>query len=173
MVLQVQKKLIISGPMTKTPVDWKAFLTNAENKKQLVGVISSVWSSSTFAIKLVNRKVILVSEGQGYLLQSRDGEIVEKQLLHNLTSDQEETDTRIILYCIHAQVLGYATVRIRSPDTDVFFIALHYALTLDIKILFDTGSGNRRRLLNVSELASELGQPDVHSTSWTPILYTL
>ena len=49
-------------------------------------------------------------------------------------------------------------MRIRSPDTDVFFIALHHASKFDITILFDTGTGNRRRLLNISELTREYGQ---------------
>ena len=45
---------------------------------------------------------------------------------------------------------------IRSPDSDLFFIALHHALKFTI--LFDTGTGNERRLLNISDLAKEYGQ---------------
>ena len=74
-----------------------------------------------------------------------------------LESNQEDTDSRIILYIAHAQEQGYDKVVVRSPDSDVFFILLHYAHTFHVKILFDTGSGNKRRLMNITELAEELG----------------
>ena len=43
----------------------------------------------------------------------------------------------------------------RSPDSDVFFILLHYVQEMTITVLFDTGTGNRRRLINMSELAED------------------
>ena len=42
-----------------------------------------------------------------------------------LTSSQEETDTRIILYCDYSQE-NYHHIRVKSPATDVFFILLNY-----------------------------------------------
>ena len=41
--------LIISGPLTKKPADWKTFLMNSENKSQLVDVMNDVWFSHKFA----------------------------------------------------------------------------------------------------------------------------
>ena len=47
----------------------------------------------------------------------------------------------------------------RSPDSDLFFILLHYVLDLQpLEILLDTGMGYHRRLINISELASGFGQ---------------
>ena len=152
------EKLIIGGQLTKKPADWKNFLKNSQNKSQLVDVMNEVWSSDAFAPKLVQRKVVSVVQGRSYLLESDDGISVKKTEIPELHSNQEETDTRVILYCAYAQEQGYDVVRIRSPDTDVFFIALHHASKFDITILFDTGTGNRRRLLNISELAREYGQ---------------
>ena len=97
-------------------------------------------------------------QGHCYALNSDDGLTVTKRELPELYSDQEETDTRIVLYCAYAQAQGYGTIRIRSPDSDVFFIMLHYASSFEITILFDTGSGNKRRLLNISDLASQYAQ---------------
>ena len=74
-----------------------------------------------------------------YLLESEDGMTVRKTKIPEIFSDQEETDTRVILYCAPKQ--GYETVRIRSPESDIFFILLHHASKFDIKILFDTGLG--------------------------------
>jgi len=41
-----------------------------------------------------------------------------------------------------------------SPDSDVFFILLHYALTLKDA----TGTGNKQRLINITELAEDYTQ---------------
>ena len=120
--------------------------------------MNEIWSSDAFVSKLVQRKVVSFVQGCSYLLESDDGISVKKTEIPELHSNQEETDTRFILYCAYAQEQGFDVVRIRSPDTDVFFIALHHASKFDITILFDTGTGNRRRFLNISELAREYGQ---------------
>ena len=69
---------------------------------------------------------------------------------------------RVILYCAYAQKRGYETVRIRSPDSDIFFILLHHVSKFDIKILLDTGSGtgsgNNRKLIDISDLSKVYGQ---------------
>ena len=57
---------------------------------------------------------------------------------------------------------GYDTVRIRSSDSDVFFILLHNAFKLDITILFDTGSDNTRRLLIVIHISNNVGSSALH-----------
>ena len=45
-----------------------------------------------------------------------------------------------------------------SPDSDIFFILLHYAQKLrPLTILFDTGSGKNRRLFKISDIAQDLG----------------
>ena len=77
-----------------------------------------------------------------------------------MTSSQEETDSRVILYSKYGQDQGYKYIRVKSPDTDIFFILLNFALKLDgVTVLFDTGKGNKKRLLDISELARGLTQP--------------
>ena len=54
---------------------------------------------------------------------------------------------------------GYEYIRVRSPDSDIFFILLHYALQIhDVTILFDTGTGNKKRLFNITEIARRYTQ---------------
>ena len=122
------------------------------------GCLNDVWCSDSFTPKLVQRKGVSVVQGHSYLLESDDGMTVKKTEIPELYSNQEETDPRIILYCAYAQQQGYDAVRIRSPDSDVFFIALHHASKFEITILFNTGTGNKRRLLNISDIAKEYGQ---------------
>uniref|UniRef100_UPI00359026EA uncharacterized protein isoform X1 n=2 Tax=Myxine glutinosa TaxID=7769 RepID=UPI00359026EA len=151
-------KLIIRGPLTKKPINWKLFLMNDHNKIQLSQVLSDVWSENEFASKLLQHKMVVVVEGHADMLSSDDGNTMKRTEITSLYSTQEETDTRVIIYCLYVQERGYQVVCIRSPDSDVFFIALHHAPTLDVTLLFDTGSGNKKRFINVTDLAHGYGQ---------------
>ena len=78
--------------------------------------------------------------------------------IHSLQSNQEETDTRIVIYIKNAEDQGFKSVVVRTPDTDVFFILLFHAHDLEITIYVDIETGKKRRLVNVSELASIPGK---------------
>ena len=73
------------------------------------------------------------------------------------STNQEETDTHVVLYLQLAVQMGYKSAVIRTPDTDIFVIQLHHAHALQITIDLDTGMGKHRRLINVSELAERRG----------------
>ena len=149
------EKLILKGENTKKPRNWKAFLANDENKQQFSQLLVKEWSKDEYAKHLQGRKVILISEGTAHLLTSEDGVHTTKVIVDRLNSSQEETDTRIILYCQYAEEEGYRYCKVRSPDTDVFFILLYYAHVFEkLTLLFDTGTGNNRRLLDITELSS-------------------
>ena len=149
-------KLIINSA-TKKPEDWKRFLSNDQNKEQLTGLLKMEWRQNEYASDLYGQKIILICEGKGHLLTSEDGKITIAPEISSLESTQEETDTRIILYIDYAQNNGYRYVRVKSPDSDIFFILLHYAdFFKNITILFDTGTGNKKRLINISEMARSL-----------------
>ena len=75
----------------------------------------------------------------------------------SLKSSQEETYSRVVLYCIHAKDSGFKFVKVRSLNTDIFFILLHYANILPgITVLIQTGKGSKRRCIDVSEMAESL-----------------
>ena len=79
------------------------------------------------------------------------------QELPALYSNQEETDTRVVLYLHHAAALGYKNAVVRTPDTDIFVILLYHAHSINLTVYLDTGSGKQRQLINVSEVAESLG----------------
>ncbi|KAG1696097.1 Sucrase-isomaltase, intestinal [Nymphon striatum] len=148
------EKRIIQGENTTRPENWKVFLSNDDNKQQLIALLLKIWSSPECSRKLQKKEVIAICEGKAYLLTS-DGKTVEKSEILTLESDQEETDTRVVLYCSFAEQEKDQFVRVRSPDSDIFFILLYYASNFNIRILFDTGSGNRRRLLDVTGMSKD------------------
>ena len=149
----VGDKLILSGEKTKRPKDWKVFLANDENKTQFIQLLLSTWRSDVSADILTGHEIVLICEGKAYQLTS-DGQNTFCEEIHSLESSQEETDSRVILYCMYAKERGCKSVRVRSPDSDIFFILLHHARFLEgLQILFETGKGNTRRCIDVTKLA--------------------
>ena len=148
------EKRLIQGENTRRPENWKEFLSNDDNKTQLIELLLRVWCAEENLAKIETKKIILVCKGKAYELMSDDGKVTPTEIT-SLDSTQEETDSRVILYASYAQEEGYKYVRIRSPDTDIFFILLYYAPNLNVILLFDTGTGNRRRLINVTDLSKE------------------
>ena len=88
-------------------------------------------------------QVILISRGKAYQLKSQDDSIKVERIFE-LDSNQEETDTRVVVYAHYAATHGYKSVQVRSPDSDVYFIVLHHAFRLSIPMIFDTWSGYKK-----------------------------
>ena len=72
-----------------------------------------------------------------------------------LESDQEEIDTRAVLYCSNAVDEEYNYAQVTSEDSDIFFILFYYASKINITLLFDTGSRRKRKLLNIFQLTHD------------------
>uniref|UniRef100_UPI00358DDC4D uncharacterized protein n=1 Tax=Myxine glutinosa TaxID=7769 RepID=UPI00358DDC4D len=100
---------------------------------------------------------VLIVEGKAHQLASTNGK-VEVRELPTIYSNQEETDTRVVLYLHHAATIGYKNAVVRTPDTDILLILLHHAHNIKLTVYLDTGSGKHRQLVNVSELAESLGE---------------
>ncbi|GFO21905.1 hypothetical protein PoB_004841000 [Plakobranchus ocellatus] len=77
----------------------------------------------------------------------------------DLYSYHEEADSRIILLCLHAsQQPTTERVIVRSPDSDVFHLLLPFCDAISKPLIFDTGSGNNRRQLNITDLATTMSK---------------
>ena len=66
-------KLIIKGASTKKPKCWKEFLSNDENKHQLIKLMLNVWQTNLTASHLTKRNLILICEEKIFHLHSTDG----------------------------------------------------------------------------------------------------
>uniref|UniRef100_UPI00358FE108 uncharacterized protein n=1 Tax=Myxine glutinosa TaxID=7769 RepID=UPI00358FE108 len=111
------EKIILAGPATRKPYDLKMFLANYDNKKQLCQLLLRVWSGQQAASRLERTEMaVLIVEGRAHQFVSMNGE-VEVRELPTIYSNQEETDTRVVLYLHHAAALGYKNAVVRTPDT--------------------------------------------------------
>ena len=117
---------IIQGESTKRSEKLTEFLSNDINKQQLIKLLLRVWSNDAFAPKLERKTVIAVCDEKAYKLSSDDSVSVKMTEVPKLQSSQEETDTQVVLYCNNAADNDYDYVKVRSPDSDTFFILLYY-----------------------------------------------
>lgn len=70
------EKIILSGPATRKPYDFKLFLANDDNKKQLCQLLLKVLSSQTAASRLERTEMaVLIVEGRANQLISSNGEV--------------------------------------------------------------------------------------------------
>uniref|UniRef100_UPI00358E00C9 uncharacterized protein isoform X5 n=1 Tax=Myxine glutinosa TaxID=7769 RepID=UPI00358E00C9 len=163
------EKYIIDGPNTRRPYDFKSFLGNELNKKQLCDLLLKVWGSNAAASRIEkSMKAVVCVDGRSYDLTSTNGKFlyllqVQTSEIYELRSNQEETDSRIVLYLHQAVKWGYKSCVVRTPDTDILMILLYHTSRINLCIYLDHGSGKHRTLINVTELSESLG-PDYCST---------
>jgi hypothetical protein len=93
-------------------------------------------------------------------LESFNGKNIVAELVDDLKSNQEEADTRIILHCLHIarDSSDDCVITVRSPDTDVFILLLHFTSGLQQKVLFDTGVGNNRCQIDLQKVSQNVGK---------------
>ena len=158
----VSETFLIKGSKTKIPRDWKGFMCNSKNKKQLIQLLFAEWTSNKYASKLFGRRVFFSCEEKCTCISSDDQSSTVTVEVNSLYTSQEEADTRMILHLKHVseEISGNKTIIVRSPDTDVFILLLSYVQELKIdeqKVLFDTGVGNKRRMINVHDVIKRHG----------------
>jgi hypothetical protein len=88
------KPLLLRGQSTKTPRDWKSFLSNDDNKRNLITLLKESWEDDRYAnrLKVKDKEILFVSEEQCTCLTSRDGITTESSIVHSLFSSHEEAD---------------------------------------------------------------------------------
>ncbi|XP_033949403.1 uncharacterized protein [Pseudochaenichthys georgianus] len=121
------EKHIIDGPNTRRPYDFKSFLGNELNKKQLCDLLLRVWGSNEAASWIEkSMKAVVCVDGRSYDLTSTNGKVQTSEI-YELRSNQEETDSRIVLYLHQAVKWGFKSSVVRTPDTDILMILLYHA----------------------------------------------
>ena len=148
----------IAGPSTQIPKEWKTFLMNVRNKTQFIKFLLSEWRKDEYAEMLQGREIVFACDFECFLLSSEDGITTDATPLPNLASSQEEADTLIILHSLNADQKAAnedASIVIHSPDTDVFILLLAFCQKFCHPLYFDTGVGNKRRIIHIQSLCEK------------------
>lgn len=74
------EKIILDGPATRRPCDFKLFLANDDNKKQFCNLLLRVWSGQQAASRLGKTEMaVLIVEGTAHQLLSSNGQVSKKE----------------------------------------------------------------------------------------------
>ncbi|KAL8599464.1 hypothetical protein ACOMHN_029279 [Nucella lapillus] len=140
----------IGDGQTRIPKhDWSTgFLKNVDNKRELFPFLSA---------QLVNQDL------GGRLLLSTSEESVLSNRQHDVTGlhpcNHTEADTRIILHLAHAAQQGHQVALVRTVDSDVVILAIHFFTTLGLSQLWIClGSGKKMRDIPIHAISTQLGQ---------------
>ena len=152
----VAPTFLLSGPKTKTPRNWKLFMYNDENKTQLIKLLLSEWRRPKYAARLDGRQLFFLCGEECICLTSNNGILVEARPEEDLFTSQEEADTHVILQCQHIAEYYPTSVIIVYHQTPTYWFFCQSQT-----ILFDTGTGNKRRLLNVNDIVFVKGRASV------------
>ena len=100
------------------------------------------------------------------MLTSEDGYSTDARPVFELFSSQEEADTRLILHLKYVDDTSQAErVIVRSTDTDVFLLLLHFIpqFTHLQNVKFDTGLGDKRVWIDIKSLHQSMSEDLISS----------
>lgn len=141
----------VTRPDQKTPKQFKRYLALGANKEGLIEFMFESWVKCDPSV-LGHVSLVMSHSDKCHSFSLQEGSFVVSEI-PELFSDHEEADTRLLLHANHA-ARDFNSVVIKSPDTDVFILSLAVAHEFHgCDLLFLTGSGNSRRIVNVSEIA--------------------
>jgi len=142
---------------TKIPPNWKAFLQDNTNKKELFALLTTRVSNFQFP---ENKEVNITSEES--VVSSRGSADIQR-------CDHEEADTRIAVHVQHALNKGCCQIFARTVDTDVLIIMIGIfhdliALYPSAAIWIGLGMGKYVQYISVNSTCAFLGpQKSRHS----------
>lgn len=128
--------------------DWiSGFLKNVDNKKELFPFLSAQLVKKDFGGKLV-----LSTSGEN-VLSNKDHDLTGLQ-----PCNHAEADSRIILHLNHAAQQGHKISYVRTVDSDVVILALHFFVSLQFSELWIClGSSKHVRDIPIHSISAQLG----------------
>ena len=132
------------------------YLVNGRNKALLIELLFQCWTMCYPG--LLGNILLVVSHGDVcHYIVVNDAVVVVTEVT-DLFSDHEEADTRLLLHA-HQAAHVFSSVTIKSLYTNVmvqsFAKSQHFHGCI---LVFMTGSGNRNRIIKITEHGTKLGQ---------------
>ena len=142
-------KTLIGSIKSKVQRDMNKFMVNDENKTLLIKLIFNFILDQKEQVLRMLKTEMLILSGDDESFTITVDMIRENQ---DLTSNQEEADTKVILHTMNVLEEGF-TVVLRSPlgDTDIMVLAL--VLISDLtKVFMNYRNGKNRKRLSLKEI---------------------
>ena len=100
---------------------WRSFLSNTENKANLIAILVREWQKPEFTICLKNKLLHVTVEDKCFMMTNSGSHEVP-----SLQSIQDEAVSRLLLHAVHAAQDRFSSIKITSEDTDVLVLCLHF-----------------------------------------------
>ncbi len=147
----------IMGPTQKVPRQFKKFLSNGKNKEFLIEFFfQHLKQIKNLHGKLTNLTVFVTHGKHCHQIYANTQEEMQIEECLELFCDHEEADTCLLLHAQNSAVT-HNNIVIRSPDTDVFILLLGHKPEIRASLFFQTGVGNKRRILAIDNIYNSLG----------------
>lgn len=151
------------------PKQLKKFLSNGKNKIDLVHFLLNDWSHHENHKQLIKSKELYVTvEESAFCITIRDNELHCSPSIE-LSSVQEEADTKMFLAANHAAYLGQTKATIITVDSDVAILACYFAPRIELELYVQIGTGSNVRVLDPASLdvnhETKLALPALHAIS--------
>ncbi|XP_065185837.1 uncharacterized protein LOC135816571 [Sycon ciliatum] len=131
-------RMLVQRPDQETPKQWKRYLSDPQNKMELIKFFADHWASTTeFATLLGTNRHVYVTVGQRcWLLKVADASntVVNREDVPQLAAPHEEADCRLLLHAAHCFQHQEEAVAISSPDTDVAVLAIGLCASLQQQV---------------------------------------
>ena len=117
-------KVITKSTKSKLPKDFQAFLRNSENKNRLKNrLCETISSSPDKALVILQISAIYLSK-EDFCVRVNESQV---RTVDELSSNQEEADTKVILHSVHAINTTESSIILRSfsGGTDIMIIAIN------------------------------------------------
>ena len=137
-------RLMIYSPQSKSPREFNNFLRNGENKTRLIELIFQVISQElSRALQMLKcDKIYCSKESHTVAIDSNGVSDID-----DLKSNQEESDTKVILHCLDTLKEPQTAVVLRSHSGDTNIMILTVALIRSDceRLYIDYGNGKNRK----------------------------
>ena len=160
--------IISSGPQTMIPKQWLKFMSRSKNKSVLATFLCKDWTEKCPALIPEGKQFVI---GGGFqdntcaICIDRQGETPIPELFSN----QEEADTRMLLYAnLYKEICD--SIVIWSPDTDVAVLCVHFQEKIGKEIWFKTSVKDKSRFIPTDKISRSIGTA---LSEALPAFYTL
>ena len=138
------------------------FLLNGQNKNSLIKFFKDYWSrpSNASRHKLADKEMAPSPPHVDATCGAKCYKVTANSVqdVVELSSEQEEADTRLLLHAKHAVTPHVKAIIISSEDTDVHMLCISFAHAIPVPIFQQCVSQHHARYIDISKIASALGE---------------
>ena len=145
--------IIVRSGKSNIPQNFTKFLQNGENKTHLIELILSTLleKRNETLLKLRSEEICFSTDGICHHVTRNNNSVIPE-----LSSNQEEADTKLCLHTLHALAAvenGYVIVRNHSGDVDINVILIAKVIPESSRVILDIHNGKHRKALKLSDVS--------------------